>query len=176
MGPAAARNFVQNCYVVSDLYMACVRWRELFGIGPFVGGGEVVLSKHFYRGQAVEPIKLRGVFVQSGKLNVELVQIISDGPSAFHDMFKKGEEGLHHCAMFTDDYEGEKDRWIAAGLDIVSEFTTPFGAEICYVDARPMLGHFIEIYPENPIIRAMYAQAEQEARDWNGQDIFVPWR
>lgn len=176
MRSMAARTFVQNCYVVKDLDLACSRLHELLGIGPFVGGGEVVLGNHVYRGQATAPIRLRGVFVQSGRHNVELVQIVSNGPSAFHDMFQSDGEGLHHCAMFTDDYGGEKERWVAAGFDIASEFTTAFGAQICYVDARPMFGHFIEVYPENPIIRDMYAHAEREAQSWDGRDLIVPWR
>jgi hypothetical protein len=35
-------------------------------------------------------VRLRGVFVQPGDLNVEKVQILSDGPSAFRAMFAPG--------------------------------------------------------------------------------------
>ncbi|MBH1998763.1 MAG: VOC family protein [Sphingomonadaceae bacterium] len=176
MTERAASRIVQNAYVVRDLEQGCARLHALFGIGPFVGGVEVVLNDHRYRGAPAAPIRLRGVFVQSGDLNIELMEILSASPSAFHDMFEKGEEGLHHVAMFSDDYDAEKARWIAAGHDVVSEFTTDFGADICYIDARDTLGHFIELYPEHPIIRAMYAQTIEEARDWDGRQLIVPWR
>lgn len=175
MSNAATGKIVQNCYVVRDLEAACARFHGLLGIGPFVGGVEAILSDHHYRGQPAEPIRLRGVFVQSGDLNIELVQILSTGPSAFHDMFPDGGEGLHHVAMFCDDYEAERDRLVAAGCPVVSEFEA-VGAHICYIDARDTLGHFIELYPEHPTIRAMYAQPVEEARNWDGQNLIVPWR
>ncbi|KHK92662.1 VOC family protein [Novosphingobium malaysiense] len=169
-------HFVQNCYVVADLDAACRRFHTLYGIGPFVGGSEAVLGDHFYRGAPAEPIRLRGVFVQSGDLNVELVELLSDAPSAFHDMFAKGGEGFHHVAIFSASYEEDRDRFVAAGMPLASEFTTPFGAKICYLDARDTLGHMIELYPENAIIRDMYRQTRDAALSWNGHELIVPWQ
>lgn len=169
------RSVVQNCYVVKDLDEACQRFYRIYGIGPFVGGSEGVLDNHVYRGQPAPPIHLRAVFVQSGDLNIELVQLLSDGPSAFHDMYGDGGEGLHHVALFADDYEAERDRFVSLGMPVASEFTVPFGAQICYIDAREQLGHMIELYPEHEIIRAMYAQARNEAIDWDRRQLIVPW-
>ncbi|MDI1295907.1 MAG: VOC family protein [bacterium] len=172
----AASAIVQTCYVVRDLDAACARLHALLGVGPFVGGVAMALEDHHYRGATAEPIRLRGVFVQSGAHNIELVQILSSGPSAFHDLFPDGGEGLHHVAMFCADYAAERDRWVAAGYPVASEFTTGFGAQICYIDARPLLGHCIELYPEHPLIRGMYAQTAEEARHWDGRRLIVPWR
>ena len=168
-------SIVQNCYVVRDLEAACARFHRLYGIGPFVGGAEVMLDNHIYRGKPAGPVHLRGVFVQSGDLNIELVEILSAGPSAFHDMFAKGAEGLHHVAMFAQDYEAAKTRFLDQGLAIASEFTVSFGAKICYVDARPALGHMIELYPENDIIRRMYAEAKAAPATWDGSRLIIPW-
>lgn len=174
--PQAPLAIVQNCYVVRDLEAACQRFHDLFGIGPFVGGSEAVLDNHIYRGQPAAPIRLKGVFGQCGDLNVELVQILSAGPSAFHDMFPSGEAGLHHVAIFADDYEAERDRFVAQGMPVVSEFTVPFGAHICYIDARSALGHMIELYSENAVIRDMYRQT-RDARATSGlQQLIVPWQ
>jgi hypothetical protein len=142
---------VQNCYVVADLEQACRRLNRLYGIGPFLGGGAAVLDHHVHRGRPAPPIELRGVFVQSGDLNIELVQLLSTTPSAFRDPF------------------------VADGFEVASEFTVSFGAQICYIDARPALGHMIELYPESGIIRGMYQQARDAARDWDGRDLIIPW-
>lgn len=166
---------VQNCYVVPDLEAACARFNRLYGIGPFIGGTPFTLGNHFYRGSPAKPIKLRGVFVQSGDLNIELIELLSDGPSAFHDMFARGDGGFHHVAMFSTDYGATRDRYAAEGLPVASEFTTPFGAKICYIDARATLGHMIELYPENSIIRAMYAQAKDAVAKWQGHPLILPW-
>jgi hypothetical protein len=165
---------VQNCYVVPDLEEACARFHALYGIGPFVGGAEVQLSEHYHRGRPVEPVRLRGVFVQSGDLNIELVQLLSDGPSAFRDMFAPGEGGFHHVAIFCQDYAGTRDRLVEQGCPVASSFTLSFGPEVCYVDARPSLGHMIELYPEDARIRALYAEARDAAANWDGRDLIVP--
>ncbi|WP_283214571.1 VOC family protein [Sphingomonas sp. 3P27F8] len=166
---------VQNCYVVHDLKAACARMHGLYGIGPFVGGGENTLDNHIYRGIRTTPIIIRGVFAQSGDLNLELIQILSRGPDAFNDMFAEGAEGFHHSAVFCSDYGAARDKWIAAGYSIASEFITGFGEQICYVAARATHGHMIELYPENEIIRAMYRTARNAAQNWDGQDLIVPW-
>lgn len=173
MTPAS---IVQNAYVVRDLEEACEKLHRLMGIGPFVGGVDISLDRHRYRGVDAAPIRLRGVFVQSGTLNLELIEILSDGPCAFSDMYPRGSEGFHHSAMFCEDYEAERDGWVAAGYPVASEFTTDFGASICYIDTRPLLGHFLELYPENPIIRAMYRQAAVASEGWDGQQLIVPWQ
>jgi len=167
---------VQNCYVVRDLEAACREFNALYGIGPFVGGVEDTLDNHVYRGRPAPPVRLKVVFVQSGDLNIELAQIISDGPSAFHDMFADGGQGLHHVAVFADDYEAARDGYVARGMPVASEFTVPFGAQICYIDAREQLGHMIELYPENAIIRGMYEQARVAAQGWDGRQLIVPWQ
>ncbi|MFS0736755.1 VOC family protein [Sphingomonas sp. 1P06PA] len=170
-----AEAIVQNCYVVRDLEAACARMHAMYNIGPFLGGSESVLDDHRYRGMPAAPIRLRGVFVQSGDLNIELVQILSQGPDAFHDMYPAGAEGFHHVAMFCDDYEATRDRIVAQGCPVASAFTVAWGPEICYLDARDSLGHMIELYPEDARIRAMYAQASDAAHDWDRRELIIPW-
>ncbi|PZN95787.1 MAG: hypothetical protein DCF31_05465 [Alphaproteobacteria bacterium] len=174
--PALPLAFVQNCYVVDDLDAAVQAMHRRFGIGPFVGGGIGELENHVYRGRPAAPIRMRGVFVQSGDLNIELVQILSDGPCAFTDMYTRGRQGLHHAAIFCADYAATRDRLVADGAAVASEFTVSFGATICYVDTRTTLGHMIELYPENAIIRGMYAEARDAAANWDRRQLMIPWQ
>ena len=134
--PMRRAQIVQNCYVVRNLEEGCERLHRLYGIGPFVGGTQAELGDHFHRGRPAPPIVLRGVFVQSGELNIELVELVSTTPSAFHDMYANGRQGLHHVAMFCADYAAERDAFVAAGYPVASEFSVSFGAQICYIDAR----------------------------------------
>jgi len=166
---------VQNCYVVRDLEAACRQFAELYGIGPFVGGGEGVLEDHMYRGRPSPPVRLKAAFVQSGDLNIELVEVLSDGPSAFHDMFPNGETGFHHVAIFSDDYEAERDRLIGLGMPVASEFTILGDLRLSYIDARATLGHMIELYPEAETLRALYRRTRQAAEGWDGKQLFVPF-
>lgn len=167
---------VQNAYVVADLEAACAQFHEAYGIGPFIGGGEAELSEHVYRGSPAAPIRLTGVFVQSGQMNVELVQVLSEGPCAFTEMYPSGQQGFHHAAMFCEVYERQRDALVAAGYPVVSEFKVGLGAQICYVDTRSLNGHFLELYPEDLIIRAMYEHARLASVDWDGNGPLIrPW-
>lgn len=166
---------VQNAYVVRDLDDACQRFHRLYGVGPFVGGSQFELKDHIYRGRPANAVSLRGVFVQVGTLNVELLQILSSPPSSFHDMFASGKEGFHHVAEFCDDYEQQKAAWVAAGYPVASEFTLSWGVRICYIDARSDFGHMIELYPQDPVIRDMYRQAREAPYHWRGEPLIIPW-
>lgn len=171
----AKLDYVQICYVVENLEVACENFHAMFGIGPFIGGGEVILDRHVYRGQVADPIVLRGVFAQSGDMNIELVELVSTGPSAFRDMYPGRQHGVHHAAIFCEDYAETRDRLVAQGMPVASEFETAFGAKICYIDARERIGHMLELYPENAIIREMYARTRFEAAHWDGSQLIVPW-
>lgn len=154
---------VQMAYLVLDLKVGCAALNRAYGWGPFLGGTEGVVTDHTYRGQPADPIRIRGVFVQTGDINVEVIEVVSDTPSAFHEMLPDdGQPVLHHCATFAADYAATRDHFAAQGYPVVSEFGFA-GRQICYVDTRPLLGYMTEIYPELPIIRAMYAEARDAA-------------
>lgn len=166
---------VQNCYVVRNLEEACRRFSDLYGIGPFVGGGEGgVLENHVYRGTPAAPVRLRAAFAQSGDLNIELIEIVSEGPSAIHDMFPNGKTGFHHVAVFANDYEADRDHLVSLGMPVASEFTIMGGLRICYIDARETLGHMIELYPESEILRALYRRTREVSGNWSSGQLILP--
>ena len=158
---------VQTAYLVPNLEAGCAALNRAFGWGPFLGGT--------YRGAPAEPIRIRGVFVQTGAINVEVIEVVSDAPSAFHEMLREDVQPvLHHCATFAADYAGTRDHLVAQGYPVVSEFGFA-GHRICYVDTRPLIGFMTEIYPELPIIRAMYAEAREAAAASPGDPAITPF-
>lgn len=166
---------VQTAYLVPSLEAGCAALNRAFGWGPFLGGTEGVLADHTYRGQPAEPIRIRGVFVQTGAINVEVIEVVSAAPSAFHEMLRPdGQPVLHHCATFAADYEGTRDHFVAQGYPVVSEFGFA-GHRICYVDTRPLLGYMTEIYPDLPIIRAMYAETIDATAARQGDPAITPF-
>lgn len=166
---------VQMAFLVPNLEEGCAALNRAYGWGPFLGGTEGVLADHTYRGEAADPIRIRGVFVQSGEINVEVIEVVSDGPSAFHDMLRADSQPvLHHCATFAADYEATRDHLVAQGYPVVSEFGFA-GRRICYVDTRPLLGYMTEVYPDLPVIRAMYAEAREAAATRPGDPGITPF-
>jgi hypothetical protein len=108
-------------------------------------------------------------------MNVEVIEVVSQGPSAFHEVLRAdGQPVLHHCATFAADYEGTRDHFVAQGFPVVSEFGFA-GHRICYVDTRPLLGFMTEVYPELPIIRAMYAETVESTKARPGDPAISPW-
>lgn len=166
---------VQMAFLVPNLEAGCAALHRAYGWGPFLGGTEGVLADHVYRGQPADPIRIRGIFVQSGDINIEVIEVVSDTPSAFHEALRgDGQPVLHHCATFAADYAGTRDHFVAQGFPVVSEFGFA-GRRICYVDTRPLLGYMTEIYPELPLIRAMYAETREAARLRAGDDAITPF-
>lgn len=166
---------VQMAFLVPNLEEGCAALNRAYGWGPFLGGTEGVLADHTYRGQPADPIRIRGVFVQTGDINVEVIQTVSDAPSAFHEMLRAdGQPVLHHCATFAADYEGTRDHLAGQGYPVVSEFGFA-GHRICYVDTRPLLGFMTEIYPDLPIIRAMYAETVEATAERAGDPAIAPF-
>jgi hypothetical protein len=166
---------VQMAFLVPNLEAGCAALHRAYGWGPFLGGTEGVLADHVYRGEPAYPVRIRGVFVQSGDINVEVIEVVSDAPSAFHDVLRAdGQPVLHHCATFAADYAATRGHFVAQGFPVVSEFGFA-GHRICYVDTRPLLGYMTEIYPELPLIRAMYAETREAARLRAGDDAITPF-
>jgi hypothetical protein len=166
---------VQNAYVVPDLVAGCRRLHELYRIGPFLRIGRHELRDAFYRGQpAPEPVVIEAAFAQSGELSIEVIQQLSPGPSAFRDMFGPGEHGLHHVATWATDWNAERAAFIAAGYEIAMESAGRGDYRICYVDARPTLGHMIELYPDHPDLRAVYRRVAEATAAWDGVELFQP--
>lgn len=169
-----ATAIVQNCYVVRDLEEGCARFHRLYGIGPFVGGAIMELTEHIYRGHPAPAIRLRAAFGQAGDINIELVELVSTAPNAFRDMFPEGSEGFHHIAMFSDDFAATCRHFAGLGHPLVSEACLLPGIKVGFIDARKSIGHMIELYPENAIIRAVFRQIRDAADSWDGQSLIIP--
>jgi hypothetical protein len=166
---------VQNAYVVEDLTEACRRFSDTLGIGPFFRGERHPMRDVRYRGRpAPEPVVIEIALAQAGDVQIELIQQHSPGPSAYRDVFAKGEEGLHHVAVFAGDYAGCRQSLVDAGFEVAMDIAGLGDYEICYVDTTAAFGHMLEIYPEHPALRRLYAFVRAAAEQWDGRDPIRP--
>ena len=157
---------VQNCYITHDIEATCHRFHDMFGIGPFlVGRNPIPAEDVTHRGKpATEPLDFSRAFVQSGDLNIEFIQPHSREQNAFWDMFAEGEEGLHHVAIFAEDYVAERDAFVAAGFEIATELSLLPDCSVSFIDTRSVLGHMVELYEDHPILRMTYQQTRDGCR------------
>ena len=157
---------VQYAYFVKDIEAACLRWIELFGAGPFY------LSRHHqsenvtYRGKPCD-MDVSYAFGYSGPAQIQLVQQHNDVPSAYRDMFPNGGEGLHHVAYLTQEWEAEKARYEAAGYPALLELVS--SARVAYMDTRPAIGCFTEIYEDNLQVRRRFGGWKASHQYWDGK-------
>lgn len=166
---------VQNAYVVPDVASAAQRFHDLYGIGPFLVGRGIEMRDAVYRGQpATEPIVLDVALAQAGEITIELMAQQTDAPSAFRDMFPDGGPGLHHVATWSQDWAKERQAFIDAGLEVAMESLGRGDYRISFIDARPALGHMIELYPDHRDLRTLYARIRDQAANWNGLELLIP--
>jgi hypothetical protein len=166
---------VQNAYVTADLASTCERLYRDFNIGPFILAEGLELYSHRYRGHSDETIVLDAAFAQAGPLNLEVIQVKSNGPSAIADMFVADGPGVHHVACFCDDYESERDRLSGLGYAIASEFAIADDLEISFVDTRSAFGHMMELYPRHSLLLDLYDRVRRAQLEWDRKELFLPW-
>jgi hypothetical protein len=166
---------VQNAYFVQDLDEAMERWHSTFGLGPFIVNRHIKLEQTFYRGAAI-PLDISAAFVQSGDLQIELLCQHNSEPSAFRDMFARGQEGLHHVAVFAEDYAKVISDYQARGFAVASEIVAAGGMGAAFIDTRKLMGHMLEVYRVTDGLRAFYRLVAEAARDWDGRTLTVEIR
>jgi hypothetical protein len=163
---------VQNAYIVQDLDEAIERWHATLGLGPFVVSRHPEFERSLYRG-AQMPLDISVAFVQAGNLQIELICQHNPGPSAFRDMFAEWEEGLHHVAVFPEDYARLVAGYEARGCAVAAEIETALGLSAAFIDTRETWGHMLEVYRVNDGIRAFYRLVADAAHNWDGRTLTI---
>ena len=163
---------VQNAYFVEDLDQAIERWHAAFGLGPFIVLRHLKFKRSFYRG-APTPLDISAAFAQSGDVQIELLCQHDFAPSAFRDMYPGGKEGLHHVAVFPDDYARVVSGYRARGFEVATELEGKDGLGAALIDTREVSGHMLEVYRDNGTLHPFYRLVADAARDWDGRALRV---
>jgi len=167
----SAHQVVQIAYFVSDIEQAALDMFQKFGAGPFIVGRRIELESCVHRGNNCELVH-SSAYGQWGDVMLELVQQDSEGASPFRDMYEKGEQGLHHTAMFVESMDASIEHFAELGIALATRAVTrQGGVEFAFLDATQSLGHMLEIYVGSPQLREFYATVKQAAQDWDGADL-----
>ena len=170
MIPAARnRQYMQLCWVVTDLQDAMHRWTKTAGAGPFFVFDEVHFSDSNYRGTPMDIAPSVAAMAYMGDTQIELVQPTGDDTGIWRDIVPYGQTGFHHAGLYCHDYEAERDAYLAAGAELAFEGLM-MGAKTCYVDTSPTLGFMTELVTANPIAEQVFATIKGAAKDWDGSD------
>jgi hypothetical protein len=106
---------------------------------------------------------------------VELVRQEDESPNTpFRDMYTRDQEGLHHTAIFVDDFDTAVRQFDDSGLALATRCKTKTGGvEFGFIDATATLGHMIEIYESSPTLLDFYEMVRVMSIDWDGKELFA---
>ncbi len=157
---------IQYAWVVPRLEEAARRWHQATGIGPFLVNRDIQLIGPRYRGNP-SATRFSTAVAQHGDVQIELVEQLGDGPSAYRETVPAGATGFHHVAFVAEDFDAALAHHLGQGHGIVADGA--FGPmRYAYVDAVPDLGHMIEIIEDKPAIRAFFGAIRKAADRWDG--------
>lgn len=163
----------ENAWVVEDLEAAIGTWLKL-GYGPFFVTS-LDLPEVRYRDIHV-PLSLKIAMARAGDVQIELIQQLNDGPSAYRDSYPAGTSGFHHIRRqpfsATDgasDYDALAAEFARSGVDVVMEMQ--FGrTRIGYADTRATLGCMLEFCDPSEAVDSFKRLTAQAALGWDGSD------
>jgi Glyoxalase/Bleomycin resistance protein/Dioxygenase superfamily len=155
-------------WLVNDLEAAINHWITAARVGPFFIVPHVEVKDVLYRG-APAVLDFSAALAQAGPIQIELIEQHSPGPSAYRDVFAKGEEGLHHLATMTSSFHADVERHRLQGSVAVTEGF--FGdMRFAYVDTRAQLGHMTEIIEDRESIKQIFKTVADASIDWDGSN------
>jgi hypothetical protein len=108
---------------------------------------------------------------QLGPFQIELISQDDDRPSAYRDVYKQGEEGMHHMGMRTIEFDETVARYKTRGYEIAHVGKT-MGMRFCYFDARRDFDCMIEIVESTEGGRKHAAMLLEVTAGWDGSNPY----
>jgi hypothetical protein len=156
---------VQIAFCVHDLAIAVDRWATGVGAGPFFVNAHIPVQDVRVFGKPTT-FDHSSAYGQWGPVMVELVQDHTTGSSPMTSI------GLHHLAYFVEDFGLAAAQLVRQGCPEALFARTASGTSFAFHDARPQLGHMIEIYQRSERLSSFYERVAAAAQGWDGRDPF----
>lgn len=138
----------QIAFVVRDVKEAQKAWCKMLGVEPttiFHSGFEGANKVSTYDGRPSEG-RSHFTFIQTPRIQVELVQPDSASPSTWLDHLEKHGEGLHHIAFFVDSVVEKRDLLNELGFPTIQEGLFYDGSgKYAYMDTTSEFSVIIEL-------------------------------
>lgn len=166
--PFPNRNFMQMCWLVPNLSAAIDSWVCNAGVGPFFCFDGVPFVDGRYRGKPGKFPAVTAGIAYAGDLQIELVCQDNDEPGVFRDLFARGQSGFHHMALICQNYEAERDNYVAAGAELAFEGQLE-GSRTSWVDTSSTLGFMVELLEPSPARTEVFAAMRAAAETWDGK-------
>lgn len=164
------RSVIQNAWVSDDIEALARKLTTEMGIGPFFFM-EQEFSDSKYRGQP-SACKFKLAITQAGPIQIELIQPLTEGCSAYRDSVKPGESKLHHMCVWSKDFDRDVAHFNSLGY-ITAQEGCVGGTRVAYLDTRELTGYMLEIIDQTPEATSLFDYIAESCKAWDGSD---PWR
>ena len=154
---------VQVAYATDDVH-AAARWWVDRGVGPFFVLEHITLTDVEIDGSPAT-FDHSSAYAQWGSIMVELIHQHDPGPDPV-----VGSTGIHHVASFVDDFDAARAGLANDGFPCRLMARTAGGQAFAFHDARPTMGHLLEIYERTERLAAFYAMVRDAADGWTGNE------
>jgi glyoxalase/bleomycin resistance protein/dioxygenase superfamily protein len=138
-------NQYQIAYVTADFSRATDILCDQFGVAGFTGlAGDEVVENRVWTPEGEVDIGMRAAIAQVGDLTVEVLQPVSGATRIFTEMLTPEQPlRVHHIGMRCADLDAVRAEHERHGRSAVmmGGFKT---ARFMYIDARAVLGHYLE--------------------------------
>jgi catechol 2,3-dioxygenase-like lactoylglutathione lyase family enzyme len=134
--------------VVRDLDGTLRAYWHRLGVGPWriYTYGPPLVKDMTYRGRRQDH-RMRVAFAMLGPLMLEVIQPL-EGPSIYHEFLGTGREGLHHLAMYVDDFDGTVAALERLGYPVIQSgrgYGLHGDGAYAYLDTAAELGLILEV-------------------------------
>lgn len=155
-------------FVVPDIEESMAYWAEVLGVGPWFYLRRSATKNLYFRGEKTAVVSSTAL-AQAGGVQVELVQLRNDVPSAYRDMQPHGPGSLHHLGYFVEDYPAALAAREATGLEVVQNGDAGPAIHFCYLADPKREGLLVELI-EIAGLRSLFTQIADAASSWDGSD------
>jgi methylmalonyl-CoA/ethylmalonyl-CoA epimerase len=162
--------FFQTGWVVPDIDAGMRSWLAVKGVGPFYVRRGMSPASIEHLGEKAE-LTVNIAIARAGDFMLELIEQVSEGPSAYRDVYAAGSGGFHHLGAYTDDFDGTVERHREAGVPIAA-YGQAGVARFAYFDTRSSVGCMTEVMERSTSTSLIeyFAEITAASVDWDGSD------
>ncbi|MFE5706525.1 VOC family protein [Rhodococcus koreensis] len=165
----------QIAYVVKDLQTAMRHWHEKLGVGPWYYKDDMHLTEFTYYGKPVDPLpKVALAMSNSGRTQIELIELRNDAPSSWADSLAESGEGPQHIAFWAEDYDDKYTELLRRGFIEAHAGRSGTRGRFSYFTHEDVPGTVLELSEYTGEKADYFAMIAAAAADWDGTDPYRP--
>jgi hypothetical protein len=167
--PTGDYTFLQLGFLVDDVVAASRRWVDAHGVGPFFVLPDTGPVRVTHRGVDTT-VHYRTSVSQAGPLQIELIQLLSDGANVYRDVFGEGRTGLHQVCSMTRDYDASIAHYTRLGYEVMAEQQAAGLGRVGYVDTVADFGFVTELVEWSDAFLRSLSKTARACAGWDGSD------